>query len=98
MKDWRKLNGVYNKKLKDIQQQKEKVQQEQKKIREAQEKERDLYWDLTRPMKKKRKTVEPPEKKIRKADVFQRVFEGIIRIIRGLWLERNTGRHQPLQG
>ena len=49
-------------------------------------------------MKKKRTTVEPPEKKIRKADVFQRVFEGIIRIIRELWLEHNTDCHQPLQG
>ena len=42
--------------------------------------------------------VEKPEKKVRKADVFQRVFAGIIRIIRELWLERNTDRHQPLQG
>ena len=42
--------------------------------------------------------MEPPEKKKRKADVFQRVFAGIIRIIRELWLERNTDRHQPLQG
>ena len=38
-KDCRKLNGVHNRKLKDIQQQKEKVQREQKKIREAQVKE-----------------------------------------------------------
>jgi len=30
--------------------------------------------------------------------VFQRVFEGITRIIQELWLERNTDRHQPLQG
>ena len=42
--------------------------------------------------------MEKPEKKVRKADVFQRVFAGIIRIIRELWLERNTDRHQPLQG
>ena len=98
-KDWRKLNRVHHRKLKDIQQQKEKVQREQKKIREAQEKEQDLYWDPTRSMKKKRTTVEPPEKKIQKADVFQRVFKGIIiRIIRELWLERNTDRHQQLQG
>ena len=96
-KDWRKLNGVYNRKLKDIQQKKEKVQWEQRKIREAQEKEQDLYWDPTRPMKKKRTTVEPPQKNKRKADVFQQVFEGITRIIQELWLERNTDRHQPIQ-
>ena len=42
--------------------------------------------------------MEPPEKKIRKADVFQQVFEGITQVIRELWLERNTDRHQPLQG
>ena len=51
-KDQRKLNGVHNRKLKDIQRQIEKVQRDQEKIREAQEKERDLYWDPTRPMKK----------------------------------------------
>ena len=43
-------------------------------------------------------TTEKPEKQVRKADVFQRVFAGIIRIIRELWLERNMDRHQPLQG
>ena len=42
--------------------------------------------------------MEKPEKQVRKADVFQRVFAGIIRIIRELWLERNMDRHQPLQG
>ena len=89
-KDWRKLNGVHNRKLKDIQPEKDKVQREQRKLREAQ--------DPTRPMKKRRTTVEEPEKKKRKADVFQRVLAGIIRIIRELWLERNTDRHQPLQG
>ena len=51
-----------------------------------------------RPMKKKKKTVEPQKKKKQKADAFQRVFEGIIQIIRELWLERNTDRHRPLQG
>ena len=97
-KDWRKLNGVHNRKLKDIQREKEKVQQEQRKLREAQEKERDLYWDPMRPTKKRRTRVEAPETKKRKADVFQRVLARIIRIIRELWLERNTDRHQPLQG
>ena len=97
-KDWRKLNGIHNRKLKDIQREKEKVQREQEKLREAQEKERELYWDPMRPAKKKKTSVVPPEKKKRKADVFQRVFTGIIRIIRELWLERNTDRHQPLQG
>ena len=48
-KDWRRLNGVYNRKLKDTQRHKEKLQREQERIREAQEKERDLYWDLMRP-------------------------------------------------
>ena len=56
-KDWRKINGVYNRKLKDIQQKKEKVRREQKEIREAQDKERYLYYDPTRSMKKKRTTV-----------------------------------------
>ena len=97
-KDWRRLNGVHNRKLKDIQQEKDKVQRERKKRREAEEQQRNPYWDPTRPMKKRRTTVEPPEKKKQKADIFQRVFAGIIRIIRELWLERNTDRHQPLQG
>ena len=35
-KDWRKLNGVHNRKLKDIQREKYKFQREQKKLREAQ--------------------------------------------------------------
>jgi len=69
---------------------KKKAQREQKKLREAK--------DLTRPMKKERTTVEKPEKKKCKADVFQRALAGIIKIIRELWLERNTERHQPLQG
>ena len=51
-----------------------------------------------RPTKKRKTTVKKIEKKKRKADVFQRVLAGIIRIIRKLWLERNTDRHQPLQG
>ena len=51
-----------------------------------------------KPTNKKKKTTEPQKKQKQKADVFQRVFEGIIRIIRKLWLERNTDRHQPLQG
>ena len=44
-KDWRKLNRVYNSKLKEIQEKTEKAHREQEKIRETQEKERDLYWD-----------------------------------------------------
>ena len=95
-KDWRKLNGVYNRKLKDIQREKDKAQRERKQRREAEEQQRNPYWDPTRPTKKRK--MEKPEKKVRKADVFQRVFAGIIRIIRELWLERNTDRHQPLQG
>ena len=88
-KDWRKLNGVHKRKQKAIRKQKEK-------IREEQEKEWDLYWDPMRPTKKKKKV--PQKKQKQKADVFQRVFEGIIRIIRELWLERNTDRHRSLQG
>ena len=42
--------------------------------------------------------IEPPPKKKRKADVFQRVFQGIVRVVREMWLERNTDRHNPLQG
>ena len=91
-----KLNGVYNKKLKDIQREKDKVQREQRQRREAEEQQRNSYWDPTRQTKKRK--VEKPEKKVRKADAFQRVFVGIIRIIRELWLERNTDRHQPQQG
>jgi len=49
-------------------------------------------------MEKRRTIVVPPEKKKRKADVFQRVLVGIIRNIQELWLERNTDRRQPLQG
>ena len=52
----------------------------------------------TKKKKKKKKTVEPQKKKKQKADIFQRVFEGIILIIRELWLEHNTDRHRPLQG
>ena len=52
-----------------------------------------------RPTKRKKKTVEPQKKKKKqRTDIFQRVFEGIIRIIKELWLERNTDRHRPLQG
>ena len=84
-KDWRKLNGVHNNKLKDIQREKDKINREQKKIREAKEKEQDLYWDPTRPTKKRKTTVDKPVKKKRKTDVFQRMLAGIIRIIRKLW-------------
>ena len=81
-KDWRKLNGVYNRKLKEIQEKTEKAHREQEKIREAQEKERDLYWDPMRPMKKKTTAIELPPKKKHKADIFQQVFQGIVRVIR----------------
>jgi len=37
-------------------------------------------------------------KKKQKADVFQKVFESITKIILELWLKRNTDRHLPLQG
>ena len=49
---------------------------------------------------KQRKTQEeePPPPKKRKVDVFQRVFQEIVLIIRELWLERNTDRHQPIKG
>ena len=33
-----------------------------------------------------------------KPNVFQRVFESITKIIRELWLERNTDCHRPLKG
>ena len=70
-KDRRKLNRVYNRKLKKIQQQKVRVQREQERKRDAQVKGRNLYWDPMRPMKeKKKKTVEPQKKEKQKADVF----------------------------
>ena len=49
-------------------------------------------------MQKKKTALEPPPKKKYKADVFQRVFLEIVGVIRELWLERNTDRHQPIQG
>ena len=84
--------------MKATQRQKEKLQREQEKITEAKEKERDLYWDPMRLTKREKKMEEPQKKQKQKADVFQRVFEGIIFIIRELWLERNTDRHWSLQG
>ena len=75
-KNWRKLNELHNRKLKDIQRQKEKPQREQEKLRETQEKEWNLYWEPMRPMKKK--TVEPQKNVKQKADVFERVFAGIM--------------------
>ena len=89
VKDWRKLNGVHLRKQKAIRKQKEK-------LREEREKERDLYWDPMRTTKKKKKV--PQKKQEQKADVFHRVFESIIKIIRELWLERNIDCHRPLQG
>ena len=49
-------------------------------------------------MKKLTTAIEPPPKPKQKADVFQLVFQGIVRVVREMWLERNTDRHQPLQG
>ena len=69
-KDWRKLNGEYNRKQNENQ---------QKEIREEQEEEQ-------------------PQPKKHKADVFQRVFQAITVIIKELWVERNTDRHQPIKG
>ena len=43
----------------------------------------------------KENTIEEAEKK---ANIFQRVFESIIQIIRELWFERNTDCHRSLQG
>ena len=48
--------------------------------------------------KKTPPVMEPPPKKKRKADVFQRVFQRIVRVVREVWLEHNTDRHNPLQG
>ena len=90
VKDWRKLNGVHLRKQKAIRKQEEK-------LREEQEKEQDLYWDPMQTTEKKKKK-EIQKKTKQKADVFQRVFESIMKIIRELWLERNTDQHQPLQG
>ena len=42
--------------------------------------------------------IKPPPKKKCKADVFQRVFQGKVRVIQEMWLEPNTDRHNPLQG
>ena len=41
--------------------------------------------------KKKKKTKQ-------KADVFQRVFTSVTKIIQQLWLEQNTDTHRSLQG
>ena len=51
-----------------------------------------------RSIQKKTTAIEPPSKKKRKVDVFQRVFQEIVRIIRELWFEHNMDRHQPIQG
>ena len=51
-----------------------------------------------RPTKTTTPVIKPPPKKKRKADVLKRVFQGIVRVIREMWLERNTDRHNPLQG
>jgi len=89
VKDWCKLNGVYLRKQKVIRKQEEQLRVEK-------EKARDLYWDPTWQKKKEKKEIQKKPKQ--KADVFQRVFESIMKTVRELWLERNTDRHRPLQG
>ena len=37
------------------------------------------------------------KKQKQKTDVFQRMFVNITKIIKKLWLERNTDHHRPLQ-
>ena len=98
MEDWRKLNGEYNRKQNESEEKIEKSHRAQEKIREAQERKQDKYWDPIRSKQRKTPEIEPPPKKKRKADVFQRVFQEIVLIIRELWLERNTDRHQPIKG
>ena len=51
-----------------------------------------------KPTKKITPAVELPPKKEHKVDVFQRVFQGIVRVVREMWLERNTDMHNLLQG
>ena len=70
------------------------IQKQEERLRKEQEKEQDLYWDPMRTTKKKKKV--PQKKQKQKADVFQREFESIMKIIRELWIERNTDRHRPL--
>ena len=71
VKDWRKLNRVYNRKLKETQEKTAKIHRAQEKIRKDLEKQRDLYWDPMRPTKKTTTAIEPPPKQKRKVDVFQ---------------------------
>ena len=89
---------MYNRKLKETQEETAKTHRAQEKVREDLEKQRDLYWNPLRPTKQKTPVIEPPPKTKRKADVFQWVFQGIVRVVREMWLERNTDRHNPLQG
>ena len=89
---------MYNRKLKETQEETAKTPRAQEKVREDLEKQRDLYWNPLRPTKQKTPVIEPPPKTKRKADVFQRVFQGIVRVVREMWLERNTDRYNPLQG
>jgi len=96
-KDWRKLKGEYNRKQREIEERTAKAHTAQEEIREAQERERDGYWEPMRA-KQRETQIEPPPPKKRKADVFQRIFQAIVVIIRELWLERNTDRHQPIKG
>ena len=89
-KDWRKLNGEYNRKQNENKQKTVQSHRAQEEIREALERERDGYWDPTRVKQRKAQEVEQPKPKKHKADVFQRVFQAIAVITRELWLERNT--------
>ena len=89
-KDWRKLIREYNRKRNKIEEQIAKAHRAQEKIQEAQERERDGYWEPMRAKQRNTQEEEPPPPKKRKADVFQRVFQKIVLIIRELWLERNT--------
>ena len=53
-KDWSKINRVHNKKLNNIQRDHDRIQQAEQKRREAEEQQQNLYWDPTRPTKKRK--------------------------------------------
>ena len=91
-------DAYYNRKQNEIEERTAKSHKAQEKIREAQERERDGYWEPMRAKQRKTQEEEPPPPKKRKADVFQRIFQAIVVIIRELWLERNMDRHQPIKG
>ena len=97
-KDWRKLNREYNRKQNENEQKTLQSHRAQEEVRETVERERDGYWDPTRAKQRKAQEVEQPKPQKHIADVFQRVFKEITVIIREMWLERNTDRHQPIKG